>query len=40
MDPDTDPERRDRLRADLVEYCKYDTLAMVRLVEALSGAGA
>jgi hypothetical protein len=38
MDPDTTEERRERLRSDLVQYCAYDTLAMVRLVEVLEGA--
>ena len=39
MDPDTTDERREQLRSDLVQYCAYDTLAMVRVVEALEGAG-
>lgn len=33
LHPDTTPERREELRNGLLEYCKLDTLAMVRLVE-------
>lgn len=34
--PDTDAARRDHLKAALEKYCGLDTLAMVRVVEALS----
>jgi hypothetical protein len=34
---ETDPERRDQLRACLLEYCALDTLALVRLAHALEG---
>ena len=30
--PDTTPQRKEELRQQLLKYCKYDTLAMVRLV--------
>lgn len=33
IDPDTTPERHAQLRAQLVEYCGRDTLAMVRLAQ-------
>jgi hypothetical protein len=39
MDPGTSDDRREQLRSDLVQYCAYDTLAMVRVVKALGGAG-
>ena len=38
IDSKTSAERKEYLRQRLLEYCKYDTLAMVRLVEFL-GAG-
>jgi hypothetical protein len=31
--PDTSPERKEEIRRELIEYCAFDTLAMVRLVE-------
>ena len=34
--PDTAASRRDALEAALTEYCRYDTLALVRLVEFFS----
>ena len=30
--PETPPERREEIRANLLKYCKHDTEAMVRLV--------
>lgn len=38
MDPATDMTRRARLRQELIEYCAYDTLALVRLAAFLQGA--
>jgi hypothetical protein len=35
IDPKTSAERKKYLQQRLLEYCKYDTLAMVRLVEFL-----
>ena len=32
IDPDTEPERREQLRRDLLAYCRHDTEAMVALV--------
>ena len=40
IDPATTPERKLELQTQLVEYCKLDTLAMVRLWEKFSGKGA
>jgi hypothetical protein len=37
IDPDTTPERRKEIERQLTEYCKLDTLAMVRLWEKFSG---
>ncbi len=37
MDRDTDPGRRDEIRADLLRYCACDTLALVRLAAFLAG---
>lgn len=37
MAPETDAARRAALRADLLRYCALDTLAMLRLSEALCG---
>jgi hypothetical protein len=37
IDAGTSAERKEYLRQRLLEYCKYDTLAMVRLVEFLGG---
>jgi len=34
--PETPPERKEEIREQLLEYCRYDTLAMVRLVEFFS----
>ncbi len=31
--PDTSPGRKEEIRRELIEYCAFDTLAMVRLVE-------
>jgi hypothetical protein len=36
--PSTTPQRREQLRHDLLEYCRYDTLAMVELVAHFSKA--
>lgn len=36
--PATSDERREQLGRDLLEYCRYDTLAMFKLVEHFSGA--
>jgi hypothetical protein len=38
VDPGTPPDRKDRLRRNLLAYCERDTLAMVRLVEFLRSA--
>ena len=35
--PETTPERKEELRNGLLAYCKMDTLALVRVVEVLSG---
>jgi hypothetical protein len=35
ISPDTRPERRSQLRADLLAYCKRDTEAMLRVVAAM-----
>ena len=35
IDPQTSVERQEYLQQRLLVYCKYDTLAMVRLVEFL-----
>ena len=40
LDPETDPERRHSLRDALLEYCKLDTLAMVRLAHFFQEHGA
>ena len=37
IDPSTSPERREQLRHRLLEYCRLDTEAMVRLVQFLRG---
>ena len=37
--PETSDERREILRRELLEYCAFDTLALVRLTRFLSGAG-
>jgi hypothetical protein len=37
VDPATPPERREKLINALREYCKMDTLALVRLVRFFSG---
>ena len=37
IDPETQPERKDALRRSLLEYCRYDTLALVRIVELFRG---
>ena len=34
--PETPPERREQLREDLLAYCNFDTLALVKLVQFLS----
>jgi hypothetical protein len=31
MDPSTTPEEKDRIKKDLLNYCRYDTLAMVKI---------
>jgi predicted RecB family nuclease len=36
INPETSGERKEELRAQLLKYCEYDTLAMVRLVEFFS----
>lgn len=36
--PETSPERREELRRQLLEYCKLDTLATVRIWEYFKGA--
>lgn len=35
--PETTPERKEELRNGLLAYCRMDTLALVRVVEVLSG---
>ena len=35
ISPDTAPERRERLRSDMLAYCKRDTEAMLRVVDAM-----
>jgi hypothetical protein len=37
--PTTGAGRREQLRHDLLEYCRYDTLALVKLVEYFSRPG-
>lgn len=37
IQPDTTEERREAIRQQLLEYCKLDTLAMVRIWEAFTG---
>jgi len=39
IDPATTPERKKELENQLVEYCKLDTLAMVRLWKMFSDRG-
>ncbi len=34
--PETEPDRKEEIRQQLLKYCEYDTLAMVRLVEYFS----
>jgi hypothetical protein len=38
IDPRTAPERKARIRRDLLEYCRKDTEEMVRLVDWLEAA--
>ena len=38
IDPTTPPERREALRGSMLEYCGYDTLAMVRLLDSFLGS--
>ena len=38
ISPDTSAERREQLRARLLEYCRLDTEAMVRVVRFLEGS--
>jgi len=37
LSPDTDPERREEIRRELLAYCKHDTWAMVRLWQKFTG---
>lgn len=37
MIEETDPAKREKLRKDLLEYCKLDTLAMVKIFEFVEG---
>jgi hypothetical protein len=37
INPKTPPERHQQLRKDLLDYCNFDTLALVKLVEYFSG---
>ena len=37
IDAETLPERRELLTRDLLEYCKTDTLALVRLLRFFAG---
>ena len=36
--PGTSPERREQIRQELIAYCGFDTLAMVRVWEFFSGS--
>jgi len=38
ISPDTTAERREEIRARLLEYCRLDTEAMVRVVRFLEGS--
>ncbi len=38
IDPDTKPKKHEQLRGDLLAYCKRDTEAMLRVVEAMRAA--
>jgi hypothetical protein len=38
IEPATTRARREQLRRDLLEYCRYDTLAMVEIVAFFSRA--
>lgn len=37
ISPDTTPEEKQKIKADLLEYCKMDTWAMVKIYEFLKG---
>lgn len=37
IDPGTTPERRDKIRRQLLDYCELDTLALVRMWERFRG---
>ena len=37
IDPETQSEARDKIARSLLEYCKLDTLAMVRIWQVLGG---
>ena len=39
IDPGTEGDRKQQLEAELREYCKLDTLALVRLARFLTSAG-
>ena len=39
IDPATSAERRDAIRRALLDYCKLDTLSLVRLVEFFRNPG-
>ena len=39
IDPGTSPERQAELKEQLLRYCKFDTQAMVRLVQFFGGQG-
>ena len=39
IDPDTTPERKTQLRSELLEYCRLDTFAMVKLAHFLGNGG-
>jgi hypothetical protein len=40
IDPDTTEARKDELATNLLAYCERDTLAMIRVEEALAGVAA
>jgi hypothetical protein len=35
LNPETSPEQKSRIEQALIDYCSYDTLAMVKIREAL-----
>ena len=39
IDPNTPKEEKEQIAKDLLEYCKLDTMAMVRLAEEMVKVG-